>query len=41
MGRNPDETLSNLYQDPYDLSGKGQDIKLKNIPTFTLNSSLQ
>ncbi|OKO92955.1 hypothetical protein PENSUB_12550 [Penicillium subrubescens] len=41
MGRNPDETLSNPYQDPYESSGKGQDIKLKNIPTFTLNSSLQ
>jgi hypothetical protein len=41
MGRNPDETLLDLHRDLYDPSGKGQDIKLKNIPTFTLNSSLQ
>jgi DNA repair exonuclease SbcCD ATPase subunit len=41
MGRNPDEALSSPYRDLYDPSGRGQDIKLENIPTFTLNSSLQ
>lgn len=40
-GRNQGENLLDPYRELSDPSGRGQDIKLKNIPTFTLNSSLQ
>ncbi|CEJ62923.1 hypothetical protein PMG11_11408 [Penicillium brasilianum] len=41
LGRSHDDLPPIPYRDPFQSSGKDQEIKLKNLPTFTLDYTLQ
>ncbi|KAF3400122.1 hypothetical protein F1880_008464 [Penicillium rolfsii] len=41
LGRSHDDLPPIPYRDPFQSSGRDQEIKLKNLPTFTLDYTLQ
>jgi hypothetical protein len=41
LGRNPNDPPPTLYRDTFQSFGKDQEIKLKDLPTFTLDYTLQ